>query len=123
VNAYAHLLEVMRVPDIARFVPPIPPPPIPVDPNMPDPAVEADIAREDAKAQSDMARKDMETQAKIEREASRMATDTAQQAKGDAAMVAEAQDDDFDKLYREILAAGREQQLAQDAQIPAGAVQ
>jgi len=118
-QAYAHLLEVMRVPDARRFMPADPAPP-PMLPLMPDPAVDAEIAREDAKTQADITRKDAEAQAKIQREAVRMQTDTARQQQGTQAMIAEEQEDDLDKLTREILAAGRQSQMKQGANVTRG---
>jgi hypothetical protein len=118
-QAYAHLLEVMRVPDARRFMPADPAPP-PMLPPMPDPAVDAEIAREDAKTQADITRKDAEAQAKIQREAARMQTDTARQQQGTQAMIAEEQEDDLDKLTREILAAGRQSQMKQGANVTRG---
>lgn len=118
-QAYAHLLEVMRVPDARRFMPADPAPP-PMLPAAPDPTVEAEIAREDTKTQADIARKDAETQAKIQREAARMQSDTARQQQGTQAMIAEEQEDDLDKLTREILAAGRQSQMAQGTNVARG---
>jgi len=113
IQGYAHLLEVMRVPNRERFLP-ADPAPQPEQPPAPDP-VSADIARKDAETQSSIARKDAETQAKIQREAARMQSDAKRRDEGTQAVIGEEQRGELDRLTQEILAPAREQQMARDA--------
>lgn len=141
IAAYANLLDVLRVADPERFLP-IPGELLPIEqqqmqaqqeaamqqamagaPPTANPA-DADVARQDALAQAkiqamqaDQVRKDQETQAKIQREAQRMQGDPNAQRAGDAAIQAQDQQGEIDRMAQEILQAAqaRRAQMAQQA--------
>lgn len=120
-EAYRHLLEIMRIADLERFVPQLPQP----APSGADPAVAeeerknaaliAEEERKDIKAQNDMRRQDEAEQARVQREAQRMQFDQARQAAGDQAQIAASEATDIDAMARKIgeLAMARNQQQAQ----------
>lgn len=120
-EAYKHLLEIMRIADVDRFVPQLPQP----QPAGPDPAVAeeerknaqliAEEERKDIQAQSDMRRQAEAEQARIQREAERMQFDQSRQIAGDQAQIAASEATDVNAMARKIgeLAMARNQQQAQ----------
>jgi hypothetical protein len=141
IAAYQNLLDVLRVANPERFLPPMDQP-LPVElqqmqaqeqaamqqamagaPPTANP-VDAEVARKDAETsakiqamQADQQRKDAETAAKIEREAQRMQGDPNAQRRGDAAIQAQEQQAEIDRVAQEILQAAeaRRAQMAQQA--------
>jgi hypothetical protein len=139
-EAHRNVLEAARVPNLDRFFPAANEP-LPVeaaqaaqqqamqaqvraqqpDPNVPPPPdpVTADVQRRDAQAQAkiqatqaEIARKDAQAQAEIDAKAQAMQTDMPLQREGSAAVVQSQQDAEVAQLQQEILAAAREQQMA-----------
>lgn len=130
--AYRHFLEVLRIPQFERFMPPANGAPFqqPAQVAGPDPTT-AEVARKDAQAAAEIQRKDAQTaaeirrkeaanQAKLELDAERMRADSARRQQGDTAIQAEAQAKDLGQVGAEILQAARARRaaMAQQGGIP-----
>lgn len=128
--AYQHLLETMRVPEPARFLPQRPAPPpdplaapaVPEPPPGPDP-VAAEIVRKDTATAAEIRRKDAATAAQIAREAERMNWDAQRRDQGDRAIQAQEEASQLTAMEQQIIqeAQARRLNLAQQQPSAGGA--